>query len=69
VLYDVASGEVTSLDISLIVLGWSPDGGSILGQWPDGVLSMVDVTDPLAPVVTPIEGIADAEWPSWRPAT
>ena len=66
-LYDVASGDVTPLDISLYVLGWAPDGRSILGQWPDGILTMVDVTDPMAPVATRIEGVADAEWPSWRP--
>jgi Tol biopolymer transport system component len=66
-LYDLASGDVTSLDIPLYVLGWSPDGRSILGQWPDGILQMVDVTDPLAPVTTTIEGVADAEWPSWQP--
>ncbi len=66
-LYDVASADVTSLDISLSVLGWSPDGRSILGQWPDGILTMVDVTDPMALVATKIEGVADAEWPSWQP--
>jgi Tol biopolymer transport system component len=73
-LYDVASGEVTPLDTSLAVLGWSPDGHSILGQVLDGgrfsdetTFSMVDVTDPTAPVVTEVEGVTGAEWLSWRP--
>ena len=66
-LYDVASGEVTAVDMVLYVLGWSPDGRSIVGQWPDGVLTMADVTDPTAPVTTPVEGVGGAEWPSWQP--
>ena len=67
ILYDVASEEVTSVDAVLYVLGWAPDGRSILGQWPFGDLLMVDVTDPTTPVTTPVEGIGGAEWPSWQP--
>jgi Tol biopolymer transport system component len=67
VLYDLASGESTLVDTVLYVLGWSPDGSSIVGQWPFGELQLVDVTDPTAPVATPIEGVAGAEWPSWQP--
>ena len=67
VLYDVASGEVTRVDMPLYVLGWSPDGGSIIGDRRAGTLHMVDVTDPSAPVTTPLEVIADAEWPTWQP--
>ncbi|MEX1296334.1 MAG: hypothetical protein AB1Z67_09205 [Candidatus Limnocylindrales bacterium] len=67
VLYDVASGEVTLIDTVLYVLGWSPDGRSILGQWPFGEFQLVDVTDPTTPVTTPVERIGGAEWPSWQP--
>lgn len=65
-LYDVASGEVISLDMTLDVWGWSPDGRSIVGDGPDG-LTMVDVSDPTAPVATEIEGVAEAILPSWQP--
>ena len=67
VVYDVASGEVTLVDTVLYVLGWSPDDRSILGQWPFGQLQLVDVTDPAAPVMTPVEADAEAEWPTWQP--
>jgi len=67
VLYDVASGEVTLIDTVLYVLGWSPDGRSILGQWPFGELQLVDVTDPAAPVTSTVERVGGAEWPSWQP--
>ena len=67
ILYDVASEEVTPVDMVLYVLGWSSDDGFILGQWPFGNLLLVDVTDPTAPVATEVEGVAEAEWPSWQP--
>ena len=67
ILYDVASEELTPVDAVLYVLGWAPDGRSILGQWPFGDLLMVDVTDPTTPLTTPVEGIGGAEWPSWQP--
>lgn len=66
VLYDIASGEVTPVDMVLLVLGWSPDGRSILGH-SDGNLFVVDVTDPAAPVATEVDVVAEPEWPSWQP--
>ncbi len=49
-LYDVASGETISLGSPLSVKGWSPDGRSIISGL-GGILTVVDVTDPTAPVV------------------
>jgi Tol biopolymer transport system component len=66
-LYDVASGEVISLDMPLDPTGWSPDGNSILSGWPQGTPTVVDVTDPSAPVATEIEGLIEAYGPSWQP--
>ncbi len=59
-LYDVASGEVFALGVPVGVLGWSPDGRYIFGQWPDGVMTVVDVTDPTAPVATQVDLAAQA---------
>ena len=66
-LYDVASGEVISLDIPLYVGGWSPDGHSIFGHWPDGIMTVVDVTDPTAPVATEVNEVSELSWVSWQP--
>ena len=66
-LYDVASGEVISLDIPLYVWGWSPDGRSIFGYWPDGTMSVVDVTDPTAPVATEVADVTEISWAGWQP--
>ena len=66
-LYDVASGEVISLDIPLYVSGWSPDGRSIFGYWPDGTMTVVDVTDPTAPVATEVADVAEISWAGWQP--
>ncbi len=65
-LYDVASGEAISLGTSLWVQGWSPDGTSIISG-EDGIVTVVDVTDPTAPVVTEVEGLTEAFVPSWQP--
>ena len=65
-LYDTATGEVVSLGTTLSVWGWSPDSRSIVSS-EDGVLVVVDVTDPMAPVVTEVEGLTEAFVPSWRP--
>ena len=66
-LYDVASGEVISLDIPLYVWGWSPDGRSIFGHWPDGIMTVVDVTDPTAPVATEVDDVTEISWAGWQP--
>jgi Tol biopolymer transport system component len=66
-LYDVASGEVISLDMALDAWGWSPDGRYIVGVG-DG-LTVVDVTDPMAPVATEVEGIAEVYFATWQPRT
>ena len=66
-LYDVTSGETISLDTTLEVLGWTPDGRSIVGFGPGRVPTAVDVTDPTDPVVTELEGVTDALAPSWQP--
>ena len=68
-LYDVASGEVISLDMTLEVWGWSQDGRSIMGLGPEGVLTVVDVTDPTDPVATEVEGVTEAIGPSWQPSS
>jgi Tol biopolymer transport system component len=68
-LYDVASGEVTSLGTSIWAQGWSPDGRFIVSG-SDGLgttVTLVDVTDPAAPVVTEHEDLIDAFMPSWQP--
>jgi hypothetical protein len=65
-LYDVASGEVISLDMTVEVWRWSPDGHSIVSDGPDG-LTMVDVTDPAAPLATQVEGVTEAFGPNWQP--
>jgi Tol biopolymer transport system component len=65
-LYDVASGETISVAESLWVAAWSPDSRSIVG-WLDGMLTVVDVTDPTAPVATEVEGVTDGDGPSWQP--
>jgi Tol biopolymer transport system component len=65
-LYDVASGETISVAESLEVVGWSPDGRFIVG-WLDGTLTVVDVTDPTAPVATEVEGVTEGDGPSWQP--
>jgi hypothetical protein len=62
----VASGELISLDLAFDVRGWSPDSRSIVGDGPDG-LTVVDVTDPAAPVATRVEGATEALGPSWQP--
>lgn len=51
---------------TLYVSGWSPDSRSIVSG-EDGVVALVDVTDPMAPVVTEVEGLTEAFVPSWRP--
>jgi Tol biopolymer transport system component len=66
-LYDVASGEVISLDIPLYVWGWSPDGRYIFGFWPDGNMTVVDVTDPTAPVATEVDNVTEISWTGWQP--
>lgn len=66
-LYDVAAGELIELDIPLYVWGWSPDGRSIFGHWPDGTMKVVDVTDPAAPVATEVTDITEIAWAGWRP--
>jgi Tol biopolymer transport system component len=66
-LYDVASGEIISLDTTLEVLGWTPDGSSIVGFGPGRVPTAVDVTDPADPVATELEGVTDVLAPNWRP--
>ena len=65
-LYDVASGEVISLGESLFVMGWSPDSRFVVSG-EDGVVTMVDVTDLTAPVVTEVEGLTEAFVPAWQP--
>ena len=65
-LYDVASGEVISLGTELYVKGWSPDSRSIVSG-ENGVVTVVDVTDPTAPVVTEVEGLTEAYEPSYQP--
>ena len=70
-LYDVASGAVTSLGTSISAHGWSPDGRFIVSG-SDGLgttVTLVDVTDPAAPVVTEHEDLVDAFMPSWRPVS
>ncbi len=67
-LYDVASREAISLDIELDARGWSPNSRHIVGDGPDG-LTVVDVTDPTAPVATPVEGLTQAFGPSWQPGS
>jgi Tol biopolymer transport system component len=66
-LYDVASGETISLGESLWVEGWSADSRFIVSRFDDGILTVVDVTDPTAPVATEVEGVTDGDWPSWQP--
>jgi Tol biopolymer transport system component len=66
-LYDVDSGEVIELDIALYVWGWSSDGRSIFGYWPDGVMTVVDVTDPMAPVATVVDEFTETSWAGWQP--
>ena len=68
-LYDVASGEVISLDMTLEVWGWSQDGRSIMGLGPEGLLTVVDVTDPTDPITTEVEGVTGAIGPSWQPGS
>ncbi len=65
-LYDVASGEVISLGTELYVKGWSPDSRSIVSG-ENGVVTVVDVTDPTAPVVTEVEGLTEAYEPGYQP--
>jgi WD40 repeat protein len=64
-LYDVASGETILLG-TFWVEGWSPDSRFIVG-WLDGTLTVVDVTDPMAPVATEVEGVTEGDGPSWQP--
>ncbi len=66
-LYDVVSDEVISLDIPLYVWGWSPDGRFIFGHWPDGIMTVVDVTDPKAPVATEVDDVTEISWEGWQP--
>ena len=66
-LYDVASGETISLGESLWVEGWSPDSRFIVSRFDDGILSVVDVTNPMAPVATEVEGVTNGDYPSWQP--
>ena len=66
-LYDVASGDVISVGVTLPAMGWSSDSRSIVtGE--DGVVTVVDVTDPSAPVATEVEGLSPAFMPAWQPA-
>ncbi len=65
-LYDVASGEVRSLGAPLWAHGWSPDSRFIVSE-DGGVMTVVDVTDTTAPVLTMPEGVTDAFSPSWQP--
>jgi dipeptidyl aminopeptidase/acylaminoacyl peptidase len=70
-LYDVATGEVTSLGTSIWAQGWSPDSRFIVSG-SDGLgttVTLVDVTDPAAPVVTELEDLVDAFMPSWQPGS
>ena len=66
-LYDVVSEEVLSLDMTLYARGWSRDGRSILAGWPEGTVTVVDVTDPMAPVATEMEGLTEAFRATWQP--
>lgn len=68
-LYDVASGEIIPLGTSIAVQGWSPDGRFIVSgsDGLGGTVTLVDVTDPTAPVATEVEGLTDAFIPSWQP--
>jgi Tol biopolymer transport system component len=65
-LYDVASGETISLGEPGEAVSWSPDGRYI-ATWLDGVLGVLDVSDPTAPVAIEIEGATEADGPSWQP--
>ena len=65
-LYDVASGETISLGEPGEVVSWSPDGRYI-ATWLDGVLGVLDVSDPTAPVAIEIEGATEADGPNWPP--
>jgi Tol biopolymer transport system component len=68
-VYDVASGELMSVGTGLSVSGWSPDSRFIVSG-SDGLgttVTLVDVTDPAAPVVTELEDLIDAFMPSWQP--
>ncbi len=65
-VYDVATGETYSVGESFFVQGWSPDSHFIVG-WLDGILTVVDVTDPTAPETIEVEGATEAGAPSWQP--
>ena len=60
-------GETNELDIPPNVGGWSPDGRYVLGQAPAGIMTVVDVNDPTAPVATEFDDATEFSWTGWQP--